>query len=696
MPFSLSPTLSQRESETVVASLSPSQSECSINYEYFLLAGILCACLPHISFQPLSVIVIATLCMGWRVAFLLKRLPETPKLLQLLVAAAALGLILHGEHYNLGRDSGISLLVAALTIKQIQHQDDLNFYFSVCLTVFVAAAAFLYDHSLFTFLCVGHAVVFVSLALYNKASVKERDTNYRTVARLLFYATPLTLLFFFLAPDFKGPLWGLPNDAYEAQTGLSNEMAPGKISSLIESNEVVFRAKFKHMPENKTSFIESLYWRGPVFAYFDGQTWQSLSDTLSSPSLQKTSFSSAANDDSEIDKTAQPWLQQTAGALAMPKLKYDDNEYRITLEPHYNNWLFTLNTPTDVQDDFYLTEDNELLSRYVVNQPLQYSLKISSIYAGYNTSPDQRYLRMPNLYGRKTIRLVRRLQKGLDPELPLDAQIVTKVLEYFREQPYYYSKKPPLIQYDPVDDFIFKTKTGFCEHYASAFAFMMRAAGIPARVVTGYLGGDYNAVGDYVIVRQSDAHAWAEVWLQNIGWVRVDPTAILPPHRVDNSSTENPYLLAGFTYWDKTAFSRLDDWMDNLSYRWYGFLANVLQTRNQNWMNWLFNHKHYVLVFLLLVLSTQLLWRFMNRDSGSADPVLRAYDGFCHKLDRLGLERLPYESASDYAIRVCEQRPDIGTSVQAITRLYNQLRYGKGPTPMQYRQLCREIAQFRP
>jgi transglutaminase-like putative cysteine protease len=673
----------------------------------FLLAGILCACLPHISFQPLSVIAIAGLCLGWRTAFLVKLLPATPKFMQLLFAAGALGIILHGEHYNLGRDSGISLLVAALTIKQVQPQDEVNFYFSVCLTFFVAAAVFLYDQSLFTFLCVAHSIVFVSLALYAKASVSKHNANYSTVVKLLFYATPLTLLLFFLTPDFKGPLWEMPNDAYEAQTGLSSEMSPGKISSLIENNDVVFRVKFQRMPENKAPFMDSLYWRGPVLGDFDGQTWQSLNQTLSSPMVRKAALTKSAADENAYLKTArqlpqEKWPQQTAVAPAVQRPTHsdndheNDNEYHVTLEPHYYNWLFTLSTPPEVSEDFYLTEDDELLSRYVVNQPLQYSLKVNSTYRGYRVPPDRRYLRTPNLYGYKTKRLVKQLQEQLDPQLPYDTQMVTKVLEYIREQPFYYSKKPPLTEYDPVDEFIFKTKTGFCEHYASAFAFMMRAAGIPSRVVTGYLGGEYNAVGDYVIVRQSNAHAWAEVWLQGIGWVRVDPTAVIPAHRVDKSTVDTPYLLAGFATWDNATFSHIAAWMDNVSFHWYDFLAKLLQSRHQDWWSWFLAGKLYVLLVLLLILSTSLVWRLLNRGAMTDDPVLRVYEHFCHKLQRKGFVRLSYESATGYAARVCGERPDLEQNIQSITRLYNQLRYGKKPCQTAYQQMRREIAQFRP
>jgi transglutaminase-like putative cysteine protease len=434
-----------------------------------------------------------------------------------------------------------------------------------------------------------------------------------------------------------------------------------------------------------------------VFAYFDGQRWQSLNDTLSTPWAQKVTMAPGSQNTAALSprETAAARESSQESSLSITPSK-TNNEYRITLEPHNNHWLFTLDTPSHIQEGFYLTADDELLSRELVNQPLQYALPINSANASHPAVPDGRYLRMPNLYGSKTQLLVKRLQKDLNPDLPYDRQFVTKVLEYFRQQPFFYSKQPPLTKYDPVDEFITKTKTGFCEHYASAFAFMMRAAGIPSRIATGYLGGEYNAVGDYIVVRQSNAHAWTEVWLQGLGWVRVDPTAVLPPHRVDTSGADQAYLLAGFIAWDSAALVHLRAWLDNLSYHWYGFLANVLQARNQNWLSWFFGNKHYVLVLALFILSTWLAWRLWKRDAVIADPVLRTYDHFCRKMARQGFHRSQDESASGFAARVSAQQPDWESHVQIITHLYNQLRYGRNPCRTAYKQFCREVGQFRP
>lgn len=646
------------------------------NTTIFLLAGIIVACLPHITYQPASVIAISVFCLGWRIAFLLKWIPAAPKFVQLVIAAAALGLILHGEHYNLGRDSGISLLIAALAIKQIQTYDELNVHFSVCLALFVAAAVFLYDHSLFAFLCVGHAVVFVTLALHTQVSSQgeTQSKSYAAVARLLFYATPLSLLLFFLTPNFDGPLWELPNDAFQAQTGLSDEMSPGKFSALLDNEDVAFRVTFDQSPED----IESLYWRGPVLTYFNGQAWQSRQETIRYPMHNKSVAAKFGPD------------MQTA---------INNARYEVTLEPHYKNWLFSLTPPTNIDEGFYVTANNELYSRDVVNQPLRYRLSIG---ATEDMMPElhaysRRYLQMPNLYSAKTKKLVRQFQQELNPDLPYDTQLMLKVLSYFKEQPFYYSKTPPLAKYDPVDEFMFKSKTGFCEHYASAFTFMMRAAGVPARVVTGYMGGEYNPVGDYVVVRQSDAHAWTEVWLYGQGWVRVDPTSMIPPHRVDKTiNSGGPFLLAGISNWDSAVFRYAADWLDNLSYNWYGFLANALQAKNDQWLTWLFKGKNYVLGFILVLLSLLLAWRIFQRSKNVVDPVILAYANFCDKLGRKGFDKSPYESASAFAERIIEIRPEWREPVQAVTACYNQLRYAKNANQDGYKQLKRVVVRFRP
>lgn len=647
--------------------------------------GILLACLPHIGYQPMIVIATSALCLSWRVAVLFRWMRAPHNVIQLLIAAAALFLILQGESYNLGRDSGISLLIAALVIKQIQRHDESSFGFSVCLTYFVAAAAFLYNQSLFTFFCAGHAVVLVSLALYARLSDVQitATPNYHSVARLLAYATPLTLLLFFLIPDFKGPLWEVPNDAFEAQSGLSDQMSPGKISALMDNNDVVFRVKFKPMPADRDAFVQSLYWRGPVFTYFDGQTWQSLGDKpAASPEVRNAALYPGI-------------LNRPAGFI---KTARHQGDYKVILEPHFNNWLFTLQTPAQVPEDFYVTVDDELFSRYVVNQPLQYTLPLTSAGSVIHALPDKnRYLRLPNLYGRKTKALVERLRDELNSAAPYDTQMVTKVLDYLRDNPFYYSKKPPLIKYDPVDEFMLKTKTGFCEHYASAFAFMMRAAGIPARVVTGYLGGEYNTIGNYIVVRQSDAHAWTEVWLRGTGWVKVDPTAVLPPDRVDTTdSNSNAFLMAGLILWDNATVHKIQAWLDNLSFHWYAFLANVLEARNQTWLSWLLRSKTYLLVVLLLWLCTLLARRYWLDSRHGDDSVVQTYEKFCRKLSHRGFARMPHESASDFAARIGQHQPQWQDTVETITAFYNQLRYAKNPRQDAYKKFKSAIACFRP
>lgn len=651
------------------------------NTTVFLLAGIIVACLPHISYQPASVIAISGFCLGWRIAFLLKWIPAPPKFVQLVIAAAALGLILHGEHYNLGRDSGISLLIAALAIKQIQTYDELNVHFSVCLVLFVAASVFLYDHSLFAFLCVGHAVVFVALALHTHVATQsnKQSQSYGAVAKLLFYATPLSLSLFFLTPSFDGPLWELPNDAYQAQTGLSDEMSPGKISSLLESEEVAFRVTFDQRPGD----IESLYWRGPVLTYFNGWTWQSFQESIKYSSRGKNIANQVVYD-SRISNSN----------------TIESGQYEVTLEPHYKNWLFSLTAPpNNIGQGFYLTANNELYSRDVITQPLRYRLNTgaSGDMMPQSEAYSRRYLQMPNMYSPKTKKLVQQIQQQLDPALPYDSQFLLKVLAYLKEQPFYYSKTPPLAKYDPVDEFMIKTKTGFCEHYASAFTFMMRAAGIPARVVTGYMGGEYNPVGDYVVVRQSDAHAWAEVWLHGQGWVRVDPTSVIPPHRVDKTTNSgSPFLLAGFSNWDSAVFRYAAAWLDNLSYNWYGFLANALQAKNDQWLTWLFKGKNYVLGFILVLLSLLLAWRIFQRGKNVVDPVIQAYANFCDKLSRKGFDKSPYESASAFAERIIEIRPEWQGPIQAVTAHYNQLRYAKNSNQEVYKQFKSAVVRFRP
>jgi transglutaminase-like putative cysteine protease len=269
--------------------------------------------------------------------------------------------------------------------------------------------------------------------------------------------------------------------------------------------------------------------------------------------------------------------------------------------------------------------------------------------------------------------------------------IVKQAMQYFRSQGFTYTLQPPLLGSDPVAEFLFKTKRGFCEHYAAAMTTLLRASNVPARVVTGYLGGEINPLDGTLVVRQSDAHAWVEAWSDTHGWFRVDPTAVVAPERLENSLTNRVAssdgslrfnIDAGWlrSVWRQTSFG----W-DAVNNAWHQWVMGYTQKRQQNLLaDWGIDNRRWQQLSLVLLGGIGLvgagmtLW-IMRRQARRYDPVTTLYHGYCHRLARCGLLRLSHEGPWDYCQRVCTQRPELAAYVRRVTRLYLPLRYGTDP-----------------
>jgi transglutaminase-like putative cysteine protease len=378
--------------------------------------------------------------------------------------------------------------------------------------------------------------------------------------------------------------------------------------------------------------------------------------------------------------------------------------YALTLEPHNAHWVFALDLPASVPNGITLNADFQLLSKRKIIARQRYEL---ASHTRYITGPlsDEMH------------RLGLRLPPGVNPRsrslaaqwTHLPAQtIVDSALAYFRDQPFWYSRRPPPLGDHPIDDFLFTTRRGFCEHYAAAFVTLMRAAGLPARVVTGYQGGEVNPVSDYLIVRQSDAHAWAEVWLDSDGWVRVDPTAVIPPHRIEAATDTQRFLTtdAAMLIFDLGWAQRM---FAELRYRW--------DAVNDAWNQWILGYNHqrqkellerlgllrfgWQGVIALLsgaiaaVLGAVMIYLLL-RMRARRDALVQIYQHYCYKLTKIGLQRAPHEGPMDFAQRVATQRPDLADINNEITALYIDLRYGKADTATSLPLLRAAVTRFHP
>ncbi len=625
----------------------------------WLLVAVVLVVLPHLPRLPwwLTVFVVAAALLD----LLLLRHParQLPRILLWLVTlAGGAGVLLHYDTL-LGKNAGVALLVVMLLLKLLEVRSPRDTHLVVILCYFLVITNFLFSQSLpmAAYMFGATLVITAALAAGTAAGTTTSPRQHlRLAAVLLAQGAPLMLVLFLFFPRIEGPVWGLPEDAWAGMTGLGDSMSPGAISKLVQSDAPAFRASFQG---HSTPPAEQRYWRGPVLWHTDGRTWSAGNLEL-------------------LPRIKDPGPSGDAAVY----------EYSITLEPHNKHWLLALDLPVQLSIPAIHTLDFQMLAyRPVRNRTRYTAISYSRIDTGpLNSTLRTAALQLPDGFSPRVRNLARAWrERGTD-----DAAVVQQALAYFNEQKFVYTLEPPLLGADPVDEFLFSTRRGFCEHYAAAFVVLMRSAGIPARVVTGYQGGEYNPLGDYWLVRQSDAHAWAEVWLPDGGWRRVDPTAAVAPERIERSLDPAGGLAgaaAGFRVPGNDLLGRslrrmryLLDALNNQWHEWvlsYGpqqqleFLAS-LGIAGASW-------KHMALALLLLIGALLLgiaLWMLL-RQPAPRDPVQRAWLEFCRRLARHGLARQPGEGPRDYARRVAAARPLLAGRINAITALYIALHYGK-------------------
>ncbi|HEV3007425.1 MAG TPA: DUF3488 and transglutaminase-like domain-containing protein, partial [Burkholderiales bacterium] len=463
----------------------------------WLIGSLILVVLPHALRAPWW-LTLLTLCLfGWRLYFSLNRAPLPSRWLVLGVAAVAMLGIWIEFRTLFGRQSGILLLMLFAGLKLLETRTHRDAAIAVFLGYFLVITNFLYTQTIPTAAAMGLAMFLLTATLIGFAAPQRAPrANLRTAGLLLAHAAPAALALFLLFPRVQGPLWGLPQDAYAGMTGLSETMSPGTMSSLALSDSIAFRAEFHGTPPPQPV----RYWRGPVLWDFDGRTWSIGPSFL-------VSF--------------------------VPPRGRGAYRYEVVLEPHNRYWLFALETAASLPERARMSFDGQIVSSAPVRERMRYEL--GSVLAPEPQAKEsagalRRALRLPQGFNPRASALAAQWRSASAD----DAEVLGRALAFLRQGSYVYTLEPPLLGEDSVDEFLFSTKAGFCEHFSSAFVVLMRAAGVPARVVTGYQGGEANPVDSIITVRQSDAHAWAEVFLGARGWVRVDPTAAAVPGRIES------------------------------------------------------------------------------------------------------------------------------------------------------------------
>lgn len=640
----------------------------------WLLGAMLFVVAPHLLRMPEWVAGFFLVMVAWRgwVAWRAQRFPTRWIVLALTLGAAAGTFLQYGRLF--GRDAGTTLLVLMAALKLVEMKTSREVLLAIHLGFVLVMTNFLYSQTIpmgvYMLACVWLFVA--TLVGYQRSPGRAPGVAGRLVpaGKLLAQALPLMLVLFILFPRVAGPLWALPQDARAGLSGLSDTMTPGNISKLIQSEATAFRVEF----EGEIPPYQRLYFRGPVLWAFDGRSWR------------MSEFSPAA-------------------ALEYPKAERPV-KYAVTVEPHGKHWLFALDVPGTLPPGVSARHDLQLRSVRPVDARLRYEMTSYLDYRFGEKLPAgfrEFALRFNTWQNPRTIALGRQWAA----ENPDPRRVIGRALQHFNSQ-FTYTLEPPLLESEhPYDEFLFDKKRGFCEHYAGSFALLMRAAGIPSRVVTGYQGGEINPLNRELIVRQADAHAWVEVWIEREGWVRIDPTSAVSPDRIDNGINAAlgpigviPSIIAADRF---GILSNLRFAWDALNSQWNQWVLGYNTDRQRqflarlgidavDWMNlaiWLAA----VSFAVAGIVSLALVIRDLPKREA---PAVRAWRRFGEKLAKAGLARAPHEGPLDYLARVRAARPDLGEQAEAITQRYVRARYGEGISPPEAQELARLVRDFRP
>ncbi len=646
-----------------------------ISLIWLLVAQVL-AIVPHVPQLPYWVIGLWLVCGLWRVQIFRMRAQYPNAWVKILLLLGTAAGVLFSRGSLIGLDGGIVLLVATFILKMLEMRSRRDALVLIFLGFFIVVTSYLFDDSLvagiYTVLPVT-ALLAALIGLQQSAFAERPWATLRLAAGLMLQAVPLMLLLFVFFPRL-GPLWSLPQPGSSATVGLAESMTPGDIANLSRSDKLAFRASFKAQPPDHVE----LYWRALTLEQFDGRRWsQTAPRLLSNPA--------------DWQKHGEP-----VG-------------YSIVMQPSGQNWLFALDVGQSDLTGVRLLSDFRLQRQQAVEQTLLYEVESwpqavrevelpASVY--------ERNLQLPSGNPR-----TRAWAQQLRQQHGQPAAVVQALLQHFNQQAYFYTLKPPTLGEDSVDGFLFDSRRGFCAHYAGAMTFALRAAGIPARVVAGYQGGEFNAAGNYVSVHQFDAHAWVEYWRAGVGWQTVDPTFEVAPERIELGleqalAQEGSFLedspFSPLRYRNLGWLNQLRQSWDSLNYGWQrwvlGYQASQQVDILQRWFGGLQPERIGLALVggggLLLGLLALILFKPWQ---GRPDPQQRLFLSFERLLQRHGLTRGLAEGPRDYVQRAAQQLPAQAAAITAFYNAWEAQRYaGKAADKTQLKQTLRRVRRALP
>ena len=644
----------------------------------WLVGGCALASLPHLISGPPWLVALVPSVLLWRVMIQRGRLHMPPRWLRAVLLCSVILATLYSHGTVLGPEAGVTLLVAAFSLKLVEMFTLRDAYVVIVLAYFVLATVFLAFRDALTTLYVIAVLLLITAALVGinqpESGVRPRQ-HLRVAGGQIAQAIPLMLVLFILVPRIP-PLWSLPQDTRGARTGMSDSMSPGQVSRLSLSTELAFRVEF----EGALPPPSQRYWRGLTLSWFDGRSW-----SQAMPSRIPSDFYLYRRRGDPPD-----WYRQWQALRDGPSY-----QYRVVMEPTYQQWVFALAAPFSSAPELAVARDFRMVSEGDIREVLAYQVASYPAIPGRVEVPaweKEFNLRLPEAGNSRARQLARQWRR----EAGSDRAFVERLLRWFRDEPFYYTLEPPPLGNEPVDEFLFDSRRGFCEHYSSAFTFMLRAAGIPARVVVGYQGGEPSELGGHLLVYQYDAHAWSEAWLPGEGWVALDPTAAVAPERIEFGLREalarlgQNDSLPGFAALRDSALGRQLRYLsDYVTFTWQKWVLGYRQDQQSEllarWLGQLSPLKVAMVLAAsgLVIFAVFALWLFFT---GRRPPLSWWQQEFWQVRKMLAARQVsvPAGAGPREMARLGSQKcPAAGPALQAWARQYELVVYrmGEGDGP---------------
>src|SRR5881296_634613 len=602
-------------------------------------------------------------------------------ILKLIFAGLMLGAIFLSYGTLKGIEPGVSLLAVLVALKILEAHTAREFQVIVMMAWVLCLCGFLLSQDFAVAFClfVAFALLIAALVQFHRGSSPGAFwVPLATTVKLLAQAAPVVVLLFLLFPRINTGLQLRIGDFHAAMTGFSDRLSPGGIETLANSSEIAFRAEF---PDNRRGPPGPMYWRGLVMWHCEGMEWRGpYSPTSISDSSRR--------------------YPATENAIRQ----------RITIAPHGQRWMFALDRPVGIPSGAVLARGNYLYRVRAIRKPHRYEVlsSIEPIYKELDAYERRQALQLPA----SITPAVRELAASWTTHDSEPRAIVKSALQFFRTQGFRYSLSPGEYNKNDLEEFLFHRRTGFCEHYAASFATLMRLAGIPARVVLGYLGGEYNDLDGFFLVRQADTHAWCEVWLPDSGWTRVDPTSAVAPGRasLDLNSFLERRIASGQMEARRNAFvtqlarsaifTNIRLGWETLNYEWdtrlLGFDADVQEVLLES-IGTASRGPLFLITEILVVVSALLVIYFgwmQLRTRSRVDRLKALYERFCRKAARLGVRRDPWEGPSDFSMRAAQLLPNESERIRQISNAYIALRYAPEPGSIILDSFAKEVSAF--